>query len=370
MRGSEGAAEIRVLVLTPYPYGTTAGPRSSFELWERVLRDAGITFDYAVFETERLHEILGTPGNQLEKAIEMARSYVRFLPNAARASSYDAVLINREAALIGPALIERWIASRGTPLIYQLDDPLYIPYRSPSNGVLSYLKFFGKVKSLCRMSSVVLGNSPSHVAFARRYNSNVWEIPSLVDANLYTGWRPQPASEGRRVTIGWSGGPTTVENLQVIRDPLRTLSRRSDNQVLLIGASDFGLPDVPHTGLEWRGETEVADLRRLDVGLVPVPLTAWTPHKLYLKLIQYMALGIPAVATPLGTNPVIMEDGRTGFLAEGSSDWVQKVERLIENPDLREEMGKAAAEKAHRGYTLQANADKIVAAFRSAWKRR
>jgi glycosyltransferase involved in cell wall biosynthesis len=361
---------MRVLVLTPYPYGTTAGPRSSFELWERVLKDAGITLDYAVFETDRLHEILASPGNQLEKATEMGRSYVRFLPAAARAPSYDAVLINREATLIGPALIERWIASRRTPLIYQLDDPLYIPYRSPSNGVLSYLKFFGKVKSLCRMSSVVLANSPSHVAFAGRYNSNVWEIPSVVDADLYTGWCTPPVTNGRRVTIGWSGGPTTIGNLQVIREPLRTLSRRSDADLLFIGAKNFGLPDIPHTALEWRGETEVADLRRLDVGLVPVPLTAWTPHKLYLKLVQYMALGIPAVATPLGTNPVIMEDGVTGFLAEGSSDWVQKVERLVENAELREEMGKAAAERAHRGYTLQANADKIVAAFRSAWERR
>ena len=361
---------MRVLVLTPYPCGTTAGPRSSFELWERVLNDAGITLDYAVFETDRLHEILGKPGKAPEKAVEMGRSYVQFLPKAVRARNYDAALINREATLIGPALIERWIASRGIPLIYQLDDPLYIPYRSPSNGVFSYLKFFGKVKSLCRVSSAVLANSPSHVEFARRYNPNVWEIPSVVDADLYTGWQPQSRRTDSQVTIGWSGSPSTVANLQVIREPLTTLGRRSDTDLLLIGAKDFGLPNVPHTGLAWRAETEVDDLRRLDVGLLPVPLTPWTPHKLYLKLIQYMALGIPAVATPLGTNPLIMEDGRTGFLAKDSTEWLEKVERLVESPDLREQMGKAAAERAHRGYTLQANAEKIVAAFRSARKRR
>ena len=131
---------MRVLVLTPYPYGTTAGPRSSFELWERVLGEAGITLDYAVFETDRLHEIVYEPGRTPAKAFEMARAYVEFLPKARRARNYDAVLVNREATLIGPALVERWVARQGKPLIYQLDDPLYIPYRSPSNGWLSYLK--------------------------------------------------------------------------------------------------------------------------------------------------------------------------------------------------------------------------------------
>src|SRR5437762_10782566 len=128
---------MRVLVLTPYTYGTTAGPRSSFELWERVLREADISLSYAVFETDRLHEILYQPGHVTDKALEMARAYARFLPKLRHLSRYDAVLVNREATLIGPALVERWIARQGKPLIYQLDDPHYIPYRSPSNGWLS-----------------------------------------------------------------------------------------------------------------------------------------------------------------------------------------------------------------------------------------
>jgi len=125
---------MRVLVLTPYPYGTTPGPRSSFELWEGLLREAGITLDYAVFETDRLHRIIREPGRSIAKAREMANAYLRFLPKAAAARSYDAVLINREATLVGPALVERWVARQGKPLIYLLDDPLYIPYRSPEIG--------------------------------------------------------------------------------------------------------------------------------------------------------------------------------------------------------------------------------------------
>lgn len=356
---------MRVLVLTPYPYGSTAGPRSSFELWERVLAEADIRLEYAVFETDELHKIIYEPVSVARKGYEMARAYAKFLPKAKAARNYDAVLINREATLIGPAIVERWVSSFGKPLIYHIDDPLYIPYRSPSNGALSYLKFFGKVSSLCRLSRVVIANSPSHVAYAERYNSNVWEIPSVVDAEKYDGWRPR-SGLGGPTCIGWSGSPSTVPNLQVIREPLRDLGERDDVAIRLIGATDFGLPDVRHNGSVWNPATEVNDLRQLDVGLLPVPLTPWTPHKFYLKLVQYMALGIPPVATPLGANSVVIEDGRTGFLAHSVADWSTILKRLVDDADLRGEIGARAAEVARDRYTLQAVTAKVIAAFQSA----
>jgi glycosyltransferase involved in cell wall biosynthesis len=330
-----------------------------------VLSEAGISLDYAVFETARLHEIIYQRGGFADKALEMARAYAKFIPKVRDIREYDAVLVNREATLIGPALVERWVA-RQRPLIYLLDDPLYIRYRSPSNGWLSYLKAPGKVRTLCGLSRVVLANSASHAAFARRHTGNVWEIPSVVDADLYTGWTRRDGQDDGRVCVGWTGSPSTTGNLRVIEQPLRALGARPDVRLLFIGASEFGLPDVPHTAAPWRPETEVADLRRLQIGLLPVQPTPWASHKFYLKLVQYMALGIPPVATPLGSNPAVIEDGVTGFLATGDSDWVRAVERLIGDPELRERCGRAAAETAHRRYTLQANAERIVAAFRSA----
>jgi L-malate glycosyltransferase len=357
---------MRVLVLTPYPYGTAPGPRSSVELWARVLGEADISLDYAVFETDHLHEIVYERGRTAEKALAMASAYARFLPKAWRAREYDAVLVYREAALIGPAMVERWVAQQGKPLIYVLDDPLYIPYRSPSNGWLSYLKCFGKVATLCRLSTAVLANSPSHCAYARKHNANVWEIPSVVDADLYSGWRPRSDQHDGHVRVGWSGSPSTAANLQLIREPLKELSKRGDIELSFMGAGDFGLPDVPHTSIEWRAESEVDDLRRLDVGLLPLPLTPWAPHKFYLKLVQYMALGIPPVATPLGSNAAVIQEGETGFLASSDDDWRRIIRRLADDPGLRTQVGRRAAEVAHQRYTLQANAEKIVAAFRSA----
>lgn len=166
--------------------------------------------------------------------------------------------------------------------------------------------------------------------------------------------------------VGWTGSPSTVQNLQLIRGALRKVGGRPDVELRFIGSREFGLPEVPHVGLEWCASREVDDLRRLNVGLVPVPMTPWAPHKFYLKLIQYMALGIPAVATPLGCNPLVIEHGESGFLASSEPEWVTTINRLIDDRELRERVGARAAEVAHARYTVQANAERIVAAFRSA----
>ena len=333
-----------------------------------MLREAGIDLRYEAFETPRLHEIVYQPGHQREKAVEMVRAYGGLARRLRNLDGIDAVLVNREAALIGPAVLERWIHRRGIPLLYLLDDPLYIPYRSPSNGVLSYLKFFGKVGTLCRLSAAVFANSPSNVAFARRHNANVWDIPSVVDATRYDGRKPPARSAGDPVCVGWTGSSTTAQNLEVIKQPLAALSARDDVRLRFIGANGLQLEGVRHDSQPWDPQTEVQDLRQFDVGLLPLPLTEWTPHKFYLKLVQYMALGIPPVATPLGANTTVIDDGETGFLVRNSHEWTATLERLVDDAELRERVGSQAAEKAARSYTLQANAERIVAAFRSAVK--
>jgi len=356
---------VRLLVLTPYPYGTAPGPRSSFELWERVLAQAGIELRYAVFESERLHEIIYRPGETTAKALEMVRCYRRLIGKIRHAGEYDAVLVNREAALIGPAVIEEALARRGVPLIYLLDDPMYIRYRSPANGRLSYLKCFSKFGRLCRIASVVIANSAGNRAFAAARNDNVWEIPSVVDADLYDGFRPRAPARAR-VGVGWTGSATTSPNLAMIAAPLGALARREDVALSLIGARDLEPLGLAPYARRWSAATEVPDLRQLEIGLLPVPPSSWAQSKFFLKAVQYMALGIVPVATPAGDNPRVIEHARTGFLVESERDWTRTLDRLIADPGLRERVGRAAAAVAAERYTLQANAERIVAAFRSA----
>ena len=199
---------MRVLALTPNLYGTSPGQRSSIELWQKVLGPAGIALDHSSFETDRLRRVIYGSGRSGAKAAELARAYGRRLRSRRIVDDYDAVLVYRGAALVGPELIER-IAARRKPIICQLDDPLYVPYRSPFSGWFSYLKFFGKVGRICRLSRVVIVNSTHHAAFAARFSADVRQIPSVVDGDLYRPEKRGPERprlrRSRRAAPRWRG---------------------------------------------------------------------------------------------------------------------------------------------------------------------
>ncbi|MBK7706934.1 MAG: glycosyltransferase family 4 protein [Acidobacteria bacterium] len=351
------------MALIPSEKGYSPGQRGSIELWEQVLEPAGVELTYAAFETPKLREILHQGGGQISKATEMARSYLGRLRDLKRVDEFDAVFVYREAALLGPAFLERMIA-RKKPIIYQLDDPLYMPYKSPSNGYFSYLKFFGKVKEIIGISKVVIANS-SHIRdYCLQFNKNVWQIPSIVDTKVFD-YRPFPGSP-ERVCVGWSGSPTTLKNIKLVEEPLRQISARDNCDIHFIGGTDFGLEGVRHTAQKWNGATEVEDLRRIQVGLVPLPDVSWNKHKFIMKTAQYMALGIVPVATPMASNPEVIRHGENGFLAATNSEWVEYISTLVDDHGMRNRMSAAAATDAQANYSLEANSSKILEAFRSA----
>jgi glycosyltransferase involved in cell wall biosynthesis len=359
---------MEVLALIPNQYGHAPGQRSSIELWETVLSPVGINIHYAPFESERLREVLYRPGHYATKVGEMVRAYVDRIKLLGDLKRFDAVFVYREAALLGPAFLEKMVARRGVPIIYQLDDPLFVPYTSPSNGYLSYLKFFGKIAEICRLAKVVMVNSTPIREYVSQYNQNIWQVPSVVDTRQYV-FRPQSKeTKSGEVCLGWTGSPTTIGNIKVIAGALAKLAKRVPHRVHLIGGTEFELPGVQYTAQKWAPETEVDDLRKIQVGMVPLPFNEWNKWKFYMKTAQYMALGIPTVATPLGSNSEVVQHGVTGFLANTDGEWVEYLGRLIQDDELRSRMSRAAAQTAQEKYSLESNTPKIIAAFQAALK--
>lgn len=354
---------MKVLTLVPSQKGYSPGQRGSIELWEKVLQPAGIELDYAPFETEKLHQILYTSGNHAAKTLEMIKSYAERLGLLKRLKEYDAVFVYREAALLGPAFLEKMIA-RKKPIIYQLDDPLFIPYKSPSNGYLSYLKFFGKVKEIIRVSKVVIANSSHIHDYALQFNKNVWQIPSIVDTNQFV-YQSFPENL-KRVCIGWSGSPTTLKNIKLVEEPLQRLSEKDICDIHFIGGTDFDLESVKYTSQKWNCETEVEDLRRMQIGLVPLPENSWNKYKFIMKTAQYMALGIVPVGTSMASNTEVIRHGENGFLAATDAEWFEYLTILVKDYKLRSKMSVEAAKDAQANYSLEANAPKVIEAFRAA----
>ena len=354
---------MKVLALVPNQKGHSPGQRGSIELWESVLAEEGIELVYAPFESEVLQKILYTSGNQFGKVREMVKAYVDRIKLLKKLDDFDAVFVYREAALLGPAFLEKRIAKQ-KPIIYQLDDPLFVPYKSPSNGYLSYLKFFGKVKEIIRISKVVMVNSTHIREYAEQFNTNLWQIPSIVDTTKFT-FEPFPERPDR-VTVGWSGSPTTLKNIKLVEKPLQELSRNDVCDIHLIGGEDFDLRDVKYTAQKWNGATEVEDLRKMQIGLVPLPENPWNPYKFIMKTAQYLALGIVPVGTPMASNPEVIEHGVTGFLASTDEEWIEYLTLLARDHNLRNEMSRKGAIEARKKYDLESNRSKIIAAFRAA----
>jgi len=354
---------MRVLCLTPNRLGFAPGQRSSIELWASVLAPAGIEVSFSPFETERLHSILYEAGHHLAKATEMIRGYINRTQLLHDLDEYDAVFIYREAALMGPAILESLIAKK-KPIIYQLDDPLFVPYRSPSNGYLSYLKFFGKIRKIISLSTVVIVNSTQIREYAEQFNKNVWQIPSLINTEKFT-YVPM-AKMPKRVCVGWSGSSTTLKNLRLVAEPLRNLSDRDICDFHFIGGTEVPVPGIKYTARNWCADTEIEDLRKMQIGLVPLPDVPWNRYKFIMKTAQYMALGIVPVGTPLSSNTEVIQHGENGFLASDDAEWQEYLDLLIHDHSLRDRLSAKAHADADSKYSLVANASKIVNAFLAA----
>lgn len=353
---------MKVLALVPYPLGVAPGQRYRWEQWAPHLRAEGIDVTFAPFATEPLSRILYERGRYPAKAWEMARSLVRRFGEAWSARDYDAVVVQREASLIGPAWTEA-VARRRTPaFVYDFDDAVYLPYSSPTHGVLAHLKFPGKTAALCRMASAVTAGNTTLAAYAGRHNPRVEVVPSTVDLASYRV-RP-PEAESAVPVVGWTGSHSSARYLPLAFGALARLRRRRAFRVLLIGVSGLEVPGVETECRPWQASREVEDLWDMDVGIMPLPDEPWAQGKCAMKAIQYMGVGIPAVVSPVGMNRDVVTSGESGFLPVSEDEWVEALERILEDADLRRRLGREGRRQVETRFSAQAQAPRVAALLR------
>jgi glycosyltransferase involved in cell wall biosynthesis len=354
----------RVAALVPNVLGASPGQRVRIETWEPYLRAAGWQVDFYPFEDERLHEVLYAAGRAPAKAARLASCYARHLLTALRGPRCDVLFIPREASLVGPALTERLAAARsGAPVVYDLDDPVFVPYRSPLNGWFSLLKFSRKTHALFRMSAHVIAINNLIAGYARQFNPNVTVIPNCVDTDRYRpSDRPHGEGDGT-VRLVWMGSHSTMQNLAALAEPLRRLQTKHRAPLRVVGAGGFELAGVETEFRQWSAETEVESLRDCDVGLVPLPDHPWNRWKFFYKVVQYMAVGLPVVARRMGSNAEIIRDGENGFLVETDEEWHARLRALAEDRGLRRRMGEAARRTVVENYSLSSQMPRVVSVF-------
>ena len=360
---------MKVLAIVPHEFDTTPGQRFRIEQWEPLLRKRGVEITYSSFTTPTLGKILYRSGHQLSKTAHIAAAYLRQSSSILSARRFDLVYLFREAALIGPALIESAIAWQRVPIVFDFDDAIFIPYKSPSNGFLSYLKFFGKTRSLCRLATQILAGNTYLADYARQFNSEVCLAPTTIDTDQY---RPgdRERREGDVPVIGWTGSHSTLQHLQTAVPALSRLAKHHPFRLVAIGADAPHIEGVRTESRPWRAETEVQDLLDIDVGIMPLPDDPWSRGKCGLKALQYMALGIPPVVSPVGVNTEIINENVNGLVAGTEEEWIEKLGSLLTDPALRNRLGQAARQTVEERYSARVVAPRVFEVFQKALSRR
>jgi glycosyltransferase involved in cell wall biosynthesis len=354
---------MRVLALMPGLYDTSPGQRYRLEQWEPLLRERGVEITWAPFEDEDLHSVVYKPGQMGKKLQLVTRNLARRLSTIGKARNYDLVYILREAALLGPPVFERLLYQQRVPFVFDFDDAIFVSYRSPSNGYLSYLKFASKTKTICRLASHVMVGNPYLADYAREVNNNVTVIPTTIDTEKYRV--PPRKTDSGPLTIGWTGSYSTVQHLDTLRGALKKLAETEQFRLRVIGTPAYELSPVQVDAMPWRAATELEDLCAIDIGVMPLPDDNWSKGKCGLKALQFMALGIPTICSPVGVNTDIIQDNENGFLAGTEAEWVDKLTRLLRSAELRRRLGDAGRETVEQEYSAATQAPRVYEVFNS-----
>jgi L-malate glycosyltransferase len=274
-----------------------------------------------------------------------------------RLRRFDLVYCLMYVTPVGTSSFE-WLTRRlAKRLIYDLEDNVLIGQALKGkfpNPLLRLLKGSGKAKFLVRRADHVITSSPflnTHCVELNEKRACTY-ISSSVDTDRFLPVNRY--SNDARLVIGWTGTFSSSVYLDLLRPVFQELARRRAFRLRVIGNFDYSLEGVDLEVIRWTAEREVEDLQAIDIGVYPLPLEDWVTGKSGLKAIQYMAFGIPCVATEVGTTPMLIRDGENGLLVRTPEEWVSALERLLDDPDLRRRLGEQARQDAVDHYSMHA----------------
>lgn len=287
---------------------------------------------------------------------DVLAAYLRRFSVLLRVRDFDLLWVEKESLPWLPAWTERLLARR--PYVVDYDDAAFHRYDLHRNGLVRGL-LGRKIDRVMRNAAlVVVGNEYLRERALAAGAKRVEILPSVVDADLYA---PAPA-RASGFTVGWVGAPVTASYLETVRPALEKLTNGGQAQVCLVGAGkaiEWQNPSVRI--LPWDEQTEVQNIQKFDVGIMPLLDEPFERGKCGYKLVQYMACGLPVVASPVGVNRQIVEHGVNGFLASSLEEWQAALSYLRDNPDVRRKMGQAGQEKFEAQFSLQVTAPKLAA---------
>jgi glycosyltransferase involved in cell wall biosynthesis len=339
------------------PQTSELGPSSRYRVYQLLplLRKSGIECEVSpAIDSDLYASAYLKPGGH--RPIGFAHKiWRRRRADLERIAQFDAVFVQKGVFPGLHAGFERRFAAR-KPLVFDFDDAIWLP-REGGSPLPRALHREHVVQDILRHAAAVIAGNGFLAEYARRFNQNVMVIPSAIDLQRYPPQLKTAAmNAGGQPVIGWIGSRTTLPYLGALRrvfEKLQVIPRviASGDPAVLGFAVDFR---------SWRLESELVELTQVDIGIAPLPDTAWEQGKCGVKLLQFMACGIPVVASPVGVHNAIVRHGANGFLARNPVEWCKHLGELIGNAPLRERLGRAGRETVEQHYDVRTVAERVA----------
>jgi glycosyltransferase involved in cell wall biosynthesis len=266
-------------------------------------------------------------------------AFAKVLEEAARA---DIVVVQR--LLLSPVKLSL-LKALARKIIYDFDDA--VMYGSSGESETRRKRFGRMIKA----SRAVFCGNPFLLEAAKAYKTDgLYYMPTVVNTDEYPV--KEPAGNAPFV-VGWIGSSSTLRYLEEVRDVLLFFGDKADTECRIIADKPFQTDKPGIIFQKWNKDKEKTMLLDFDMGIMPVKDDVWSRGKCGLKLIQYMAAGLPSVAHPIGAAEQMITDGVNGFLRTDRDGWIDAIERIRNDESLRKRMGKAARETAEERYSLK-----------------
>ena len=357
---------MKILFLAPYPLKSSPSQRFRFEQYFTVLDTNGHTYTFQSFLSPKGWKNIYSKGRQLRKAWAIASGFLRRLTILPKAAGVDIVFVHRELTPVGPPVFE-WLIAKvlGKKIVYDFDDAIWLTDRKNESWFDRMLRQRSKVASICRWSHVVSCGNEFLCSYARNYNRNVRYNPTTIDLAYHRLISPTKTND--EIVIGWTGSHSTLKYLESIVPVIQRLEKTYSNLVFLVIADKAPILNISSLRfIPWKEESEIQDLSMIDVGIMPLPDDDWSRGKCGFKLLQYMSLRKPSIASPVGVNTTIITNGVDGLICNTVNEWVEGIRKLIKDPNLRMELGEAGRRKVEASYSVSSNTLNFLSLFQSS----
>ncbi|CAN5285503.1 glycosyltransferase family 4 protein [soil metagenome] len=366
---------MRVLGLCSYPI-ESAATRYRLAQFIEPLAKKGVDLTVSPFFDSKRFKLHYEKKSPIEKFLGLGKPILQRILEVSQVHKFDLLFIQREAIFFGPAFFERLFQIVGScPMVLDLDDATYIRYISPTYGKIgSLFKFFGKTDSLIKKAEIVTCGNRHIAEYVELQGTKSVVIPTVVDINEF---QPVEKTNNSIPIVGWIGTHSTFPFLRSIFPVLEKLGKKHEFILKIVGAGtdEIELKGVKVENLQWSLDREIADFQSFDIGLYPMSKSSsaneeWLIGKSGFKAVQYMAVGIPFVMTPIGVCAEIGEPDKTHFNARTEEEWMFSLNKLLSDANLRKEMGKRGRRFSLNNFTVPAQAELLAQTFYTVCKKR